>query len=72
LTRIIPDVTIITITGRPLGSENFVVTLEKILDRMLRPQKAGTKAPKKVAKDCLGKMEIGMVSPDIDRAVLYI
>jgi len=28
-------------TGRPLGSENFVVKLEKILDRMLRPKKAG-------------------------------
>ena len=28
-------------TGRPLGGENFVVKLEKILDRMLRPKKAG-------------------------------
>jgi len=33
-------------TGRPLGSENFVMKLERILDRMLRPKKAGRK-PKK-------------------------
>ena len=30
-------------TGRPLGSENFVLKLEKILNRMLRPKKAGRK-----------------------------
>jgi putative transposase len=30
-------------TGRPLGSENFVMKLEKILDRMLMPKKAGRK-----------------------------
>jgi putative transposase len=28
-------------TGRPLGSKKFVLRLEKILDRMLRPKKAG-------------------------------
>jgi len=28
-------------TGRPLGSEKFVLKLEKILDRMLLPKKAG-------------------------------
>ena len=32
-------------TGRPLGSEKFVLRLEKMLDRMLRPKKAGR--PKK-------------------------
>ena len=32
-------------TGRPLGSEKFVLRLEKILNRMLRPKKAGR--PKK-------------------------
>jgi len=37
-------------TGRPLGSENFVVKLEKILDRMLRPKKAGRKPKKKILK----------------------
>lgn len=36
-------------TGRPLGSENFVAKLERILDRMLRPKKAGRK-PKKIPK----------------------
>ena len=30
-------------TGRPLGSRNFVLKLEKILNRMLRPQKRGPK-----------------------------
>ena len=30
-------------TGRPLGSKNFVLKLEKILNRMLRPQKRGPK-----------------------------
>jgi putative transposase len=34
-------------TGRPLGSENFVLKLERILDRMLRPKKAGRKPKKK-------------------------
>ena len=33
-------------TGRPLGSENFVVKLEKILDRTLRPKKPGRKHKK--------------------------
>ena len=28
-------------TGRPLGSEKFVLRVEKILDRMLLPKKAG-------------------------------
>ena len=32
-------------TGRPLGSEKFVLRLEKLLDRMLMPKKAGR--PKK-------------------------
>jgi putative transposase len=36
-------------TGRPLGSENFVMKLERILDRMLLPKKAGRK-PKKIRK----------------------
>jgi len=31
-------------TGRPLGSDNFVVKMERILDRILRPQKPGPKA----------------------------
>ena len=35
-------------TGRPLGSEKFVLRLEKILDRMLRPKKAGR--PKKAIR----------------------
>jgi hypothetical protein len=39
-----------THTGRPLGSENFVVKLEKILDRMLRPKKAGRKPKKRTQK----------------------
>jgi putative transposase len=34
-------------TGRPLGSENFIIKLEKILDRMLRPKKAGRKPKEK-------------------------
>jgi hypothetical protein len=34
-------------TGRPLGSENFVIKLEKILDRLLRPKKAGPKIKRK-------------------------
>ncbi len=38
-------------TGRALGSENFVVRLEKILGRMLRPKKAGRKPKKKIRKD---------------------
>jgi len=37
-------------TGRPLGSDNFVVKLERILDRMLRPQKAGRKSKKRTQK----------------------
>jgi putative transposase len=37
-------------TGRPLGSENFVVNLERILDRMLRPKKAGRKPKKEMQK----------------------
>jgi hypothetical protein len=32
-------------TGRPLGSDNFVMKLEGILGRMLKPKKAGR--PKK-------------------------
>jgi putative transposase len=31
-------------TGRPLGGENFVMKLERILDRMLRPKKPGRKS----------------------------
>ncbi len=34
-------------TGRPLGSENFIIKLERILDRTLRPKKAGRKQKKK-------------------------
>jgi hypothetical protein len=30
-------------TGRPAGSERFVKRLEKVLGRVLRPQKAGRK-----------------------------
>jgi len=30
-------------TGRPLGDENFVVEIERALDRILRPQKPGPK-----------------------------
>jgi hypothetical protein len=26
-------------TGRPLGGENFIMKMERILDRMLRPKK---------------------------------
>ena len=37
-------------TGRPLGSANFVVKLERILDRMLLPKKAGRKPKKKIRK----------------------
>ena len=33
-------------TGRPLGSENFVLKVEKILHRILRPKKAGRKSKK--------------------------
>jgi len=35
-------------TGRPLGGANFVVKLERILDRILLPQKAGRKPNKKL------------------------
>lgn len=42
-------------TGRPLGSENFVVRLEKILDRMLRPKKAGRKPKKKIQKGIMDR-----------------
>ena len=38
-------------TGRPLGSDNFVVKLEKILDRMLRPRKAGRPKMRKSSKE---------------------
>jgi len=37
-------------TGRPLGSENFIIKLEKILDRMLRPKKRGPKAKRERKK----------------------
>jgi len=36
-------------TGRPLGSEKFVLRLEKILDRLLLPKKAGR--PKKLLQN---------------------
>ena len=42
-------------TGRPLGSESFVMKLEKILDRMLRPQKTGPKL--KVRSDKMKKVK---------------
>jgi hypothetical protein len=42
-------------TGRPLGSENFVVKLEKILDRMLRPGKAGRKPKKRTLRNVMEK-----------------
>ena len=32
-----------TATGRPCGKEDFVVRLERELDRLLRPQKTGRK-----------------------------
>jgi putative transposase len=35
-------------TGRPLGSESFMVKLEKILDRMLRPKRPGPKIKEKI------------------------
>ena len=35
----------------PLGSDNFVVKLEKILDRMLRPRKAGRPKMRKSSKE---------------------
>jgi len=35
-------------TGRPLGSGNFVLKLEKVLHRMLRPQKPGPKVKRKL------------------------
>ncbi len=35
-------------TGRPLGSQSFIAGLEKILDRILRPKKAGRKPKEKV------------------------
>jgi putative transposase len=34
-------------TGRPLGSEGFISTLEKVLGRILRPRKAGRKKDEK-------------------------
>ena len=37
-------------TGRPLGSGNFVVKLERILNRMLRPKKAGRKSNRTIQK----------------------
>jgi len=37
-------------TGRPLGSERFVVRLERALGRLLRPQKRGPKGPWKHRK----------------------
>ena len=36
-------------TGRPLGDENFLTMLEGLLNRMLKPRKAGRK-PKEKAK----------------------
>jgi hypothetical protein len=43
---IIGTTTVFYSKGRLLGSESFVVKLEKILDRILKPKKAGRK-PKK-------------------------
>jgi len=37
-------------TGRPLGGENFVKKLEKILERILIPQKPGPKVKEKSQK----------------------
>jgi putative transposase len=37
-------------TGRPLGSDSFVMKLEKILDRMLRPKKPGPKSKERTDK----------------------
>jgi len=42
-------------TGRPLGSANFVAKLERILDRMLLPPKAGRKPKKKIRKSIRGR-----------------
>ena len=42
-------------TGRPLGSENFVVKMEKILDRMLRPKKPGRKPKKRTPRNVMEK-----------------
>jgi len=36
-------------TGRPLGSEKFVTKLEKLLGRVLHPQKGGR--PRKAEKE---------------------
>lgn len=41
-------------TGRPLGSDNFVMKLEKILSRILKPKKAG-RPKKKIEKNIIGK-----------------
>ena len=35
-------------TGRPLGSEKFVLRLEKMLDIMLKPKKAGRPKKKEI------------------------
>lgn len=35
-------------TGRPLGDKSFVAKLEKMLERMLMPQKAGRKPSSKI------------------------
>jgi putative transposase len=37
-------------TGRPLGDTSFVAKLEKILERMLMPQRAGRKPSSKIQK----------------------
>ena len=42
-------------TGRPLGGENFVMKMERILDRMLRPKKPGPKDKEKKQKTGKGK-----------------
>ena len=42
--------------GRPLGSGSFIENLENILDRILKPKKAGRKLKKQT--------EISMVSQD--------
>jgi len=37
-------------TGRPLGNERFVTRVERLLGRVLRPQKRGPKGPWKHRK----------------------
>jgi hypothetical protein len=36
---------------RPLGSESFIMKMEKKLDRILRPKKSGPKPKKNAKKD---------------------